>query len=170
MEVKTIKQVADEWGVTYEAVRRLAARYSDEITDHIHERHRVKYLDEYAVDYLRERRRESPVVSVREDQDAEIEALRAQVEELRARLMAAQEKVSGLQDALIDSQRRELSLSEEVRQSMQARLEYDAMKDDAAAARAEAEQIRRESSEQIDALQKEVASFRPSLFGFYRKV
>lgn len=170
MEVKTIKQIAEEWGVTYEAVRRLAARHAEALAEHVHDKNHVKYFDEYAVQYLSDRRRESKVVTVLEDKSDRIEELEKMVDDLKARLLSAQDKVITLQDERAALQAEVHKALTERAEAAKAISDAETAREDAAAARAEAEQIRRESADQIDALQKEVASFRPSLFGFYRKV
>ena len=48
MDVISIKEFAQNRGVTYEAVRKQVAKYEEELRDHIVKRGRVQYLDEYA--------------------------------------------------------------------------------------------------------------------------
>ena len=179
MEFMTVKQLADDQGVTYEAIRRLVSRHSDELKDHIHQKDQTRYLDEWAVDFLKKKRRESPIVVTVQDQGSEIETLQAQVEDLRARLAKAQEELTNIQSARIADQAKIISLQDEVKLQLQAKIEFDSViesRDRAEEARQAAEekaetlQAQHETDQQqIEELQKEVSSFERSLFGFYRK-
>ena len=62
MELVTIKQFADSQGISYEAVRKQLHKYSEELSGHVIRKGRTQYLDEKAVEFLKERRRESPIV------------------------------------------------------------------------------------------------------------
>ena len=187
MNVMTVKQLADDQGVTYEAMRRLLARHSAELEGHIHVKDRTRFLDEFAVEFLKKRRRESPIVTIVEDQGARIEELQAQIESLRARLMAAQEELSKAQAARIEALEDVVALQNEVKLSLQARLDYDqvtaekeaaeqqlqeqtALRQKAELEAVEAKQLQEADQKQIEELQAEIGRFKPSIFGFYRKV
>ncbi len=91
----TIKEYAKKKKVTYEAVRKQIQKYKDnELKDHIVHQGRTQYLDEYAVDFLDKRRKESPIMVRQTDRDDEIQRLQ---NENKALLV----KVAELQDALI---------------------------------------------------------------------
>ena len=62
MDLMTLKQFADEQGISYEAVRRAVKRHADKLTGHVIENDGVRYLHEEAVRILKERRRESPII------------------------------------------------------------------------------------------------------------
>lgn len=106
MELVTIKQFADSQGISYEAVRKQLQKYSEELSGHVIRKDRTRYLDEKAVEFLKERRRESPIVLQTIDQGEEIGRLQDQVESLKAQLVTAQNK-------LLEAQERVISLQED---------------------------------------------------------
>lgn len=55
----TFQEFANREGITYEAVRRRVLKFQDELTEHIIQQGNVKYLDEYAVNFLQENSRKS---------------------------------------------------------------------------------------------------------------
>ena len=55
----TFQEFANLEGITYEAVRRRVLKFQDELTEHIIQQGNVKYLDEYAINYLQENSRKS---------------------------------------------------------------------------------------------------------------
>lgn len=130
MELMTIKQFAESQGITYEAVRRQVARYSEELSDHIIRKHRTQYLDEKAVEFLKERRRESPIVMQVVDQSEEIEELRSQIETLKAQLMSAQGELLKSQDERLKAQNRIIELQEEAKKTLEDRARYSALLED----------------------------------------
>ncbi len=67
MDVMTLKQYAEMKGITYEAVRKQIVRYQKELEGHVLKKGRTQYLDEVAVEFLSDRRRQSPVVVAMED-------------------------------------------------------------------------------------------------------
>lgn len=208
MEVMTLRQFAEAEGVTYESVRRLVTKYAEDLGNHIYTKDNTRFLDEWALAFLREKRRQSPIIRVVKDRGEEIQALQDQIaalesqrEELTARLLAAQDKIAEaksqtavVQDKLIESQQRVIALQENETKYLEARLEVDGIRRErdqlaeelqAAEAREavagqtarlhqeEAERAREDAAaekQRADDLQKEVERFRPSIFGFYRKV
>ena len=96
--VSNIKDYAASHGVSYEAVRRQIARYSGRemdgfrISDHIIKVNRTQYLDDEATAFLDARRAQNPVVVQQEQRDETIERLRAEVDRLQKRLIAAQDE------------------------------------------------------------------------------
>ena len=94
----SIKDYAASHGVSYEAVRRQIARYSGRemdgfrISDHIIKVNRTQYLDDEATAFLDARRAQNPVVVQQEQRDETIERLRAEVDRLQKRLIAAQDE------------------------------------------------------------------------------
>ena len=79
MSIMTIKQLADSQEIILEAVRKQVVRYSDELSGHVIRKNRTQYLDETAVEFLKERRRESPIVLQTNDQADEISRLQDQM-------------------------------------------------------------------------------------------
>ena len=165
MELVTIKQFADSQGITYEAVRRQVARYSEELSDHIIRQNRTQYLDEKAVEFLKERRRESPIVLQTIDQGEEIGRLQDQVESLKAQLVTAQNK-------LLEAQERVISLQDEAQKALEDRARYTALLEDHEDQKRKlqetSDQLWRVEAERDEAVQ-ESKSYYKSWFGFYRK-
>lgn len=190
MDVISIKEFAQNRGVTYEAVRKQVAKYEEELRDHIVKRGRVQYLDEYAQKFLIEHRRLSPVVVKIEDSQDAVKELEETVEALRAKLLEAQNE-------LLNAQKRVIELQDKQSSKIEEKLRYEALIEDHEAlktrlneseerestARADLEDLRRESAErdalhreqleraerERDQAQAEANSFEKSWFGFYRK-
>ena len=161
MELMTIKQYAQSQHVSYEAIRKQISACRQELQDHIirNAGSRTQYLDEYAVEYLTKRRRESPVIVLEQSKDETIADLKEQIDALRVQLMAAQNELLREKDHIIE-------LQEESRKSLEAQTRYAALLEDN---ESKDEQIR-ELTEQRDAAEKEARSYQPSWFGLYKKV
>ena len=172
MDVRSIKQIAEEQNVSYEAIRKQIVRYSDELKDHIVRRNRTQYLDEWAVNFLKEKRKENPVILINMDKDEQIEELKAQVELLKNKLLVSQEQI--------------ITLQEENNKALETQVRYTALLEDTKAkderlAKAETtieeqddhiKEIERESEalrQELEEAQAEAQSFEKSIFGFYRK-
>lgn len=123
MKLMTIKQYAESQNVTYEAVRKQIVGYGEELKDHIVRKGRTQYLDEWAVDFLTKRRRESPVVLINQDKDEAIELLKSQVETLRVQLMTAQSELLKEKDRIIE-------LQDEAKKTLEDRARYTALLED----------------------------------------
>ena len=165
MELVTIKQFADSQGISYEAVRKQLHKYSEELSGHVIPKDRTRYLDEVAVKFLQERRRESPIILQNMDQGEEISRLMDQVESLRAQLVSAQNK-------LLESQERIISLQDEAQKALEDRARYTALLEDNETQKKKLQetedQLRRVEAERDEAVQ-ESRRFIKSWFGFYRK-
>ena len=88
---KTIKDLAKEMNCSYEAVRKQVKRYSKQLKEHIYTEHKTQYLDDYACDFLRDKRQDSPVVVSRIEYDEAVELL-------KEKYTAALEEISRLKD------------------------------------------------------------------------
>ena len=180
MELVTIKQFADSQGISYEAVRKQLQKYSEELSGHVIRKDRTRYLDEKAVEFLKERRRESPIVLQTIDQGEEIGRLQDQVESLKAQLVTAQNK-------LLEAQERVISLQDEAQKALEDRARYTALLEDHEDQKRKlqetSDQLRRVEADRDDAIQRaqdlqterdeavrEAKSFYRSWFGFYRKI
>ena len=116
----TLKQYADDQGISYEAVRKQVIRYAEELSDHIITQDRKKYLDQYAVKFLTERRRESPIILMNMDQNEENQRLKEEIESLRVKLMTAQNELLKEKDRII-------SLQDEAKKTLEDRARYTAL-------------------------------------------
>ncbi len=92
----SFKDYAKNNGVSYEAVRQQVARYRDEIGDHIVKKGKTQYLDEEAVSFLDNKRKENPIILLERNKDEEIERL---TEENKALLV----QLTSVQNRLIES-------------------------------------------------------------------
>lgn len=97
-----MKDLARQRGVSYEAVRSQVKRYAAELEGHTYQQGRVKYLDEWAVDYLDAKRSANPVVVYHADQQDELQDLREQNRQLLLQLADAQAMVIELQGKLLE--------------------------------------------------------------------
>ena len=186
MDLMTLRQFADEQGISYEAVRRAVKRHGDKLTGHIIENDGIRYLDEEAVKILKEKRRESPIIVQTIDQGEEIQELRAQIESLRSQLMQAQNELLSDKDRII-------ALQDELKAGIEDKAKYQFLLADneeqkkklrEAEAAIEAKQAdldnekemrkylqrqNEEQGQQIEELRREADSYEKSWFGFYRK-
>lgn len=198
MNVYTLKDIAEELGVTYEAVRQQTIRYSDELKEHITKQGKKQFIDEEGLDFLRTKRREYHVI-VQEDRET-VEGLQEQIESLKASLIKAQNELLASKDKII-------SLQEEVRVGLESKVKHQLLLEDMTKKESELAEIRSErdaikveseglraekkqQQEQIvslkaenenqqatidslkqerDAAMEESQSYHKSWFGFYRK-
>lgn len=172
MEMITLKQFADEQKISYEAVRKQVIRYAEDLSGHVVKKERTQFLDEFAVKFLKEKRRESPIILQTTDQSEEIDQLKREIESLRTKLMTAQERIIGLQDenkVMIETKIRYdylLELHEDQKEQLQE------ARDQAAALRMKQEEDQREIEairKERDEAQTEAQSFQRTIFGLYRK-
>lgn len=173
MELVTIKQFADSQGISYEAVRKQLNRYSDELSGHIVKQGRKSFLDKWAVEFLETKRKERPVVVATIERSEENEFLREQVEKLKAQLMTAQNELLKEKDRII-------ALQEEAKKTLEATVRYTALLEESEAKDEKLKEAERreadltktieELSRERDEAQSEAQSYRPSIFGFYRKI
>ena len=99
----SLKDLAHQNGVSYEAVRQQVKRYAVELTGHIFVEGRTQFLDDFAVEFLEGKRKSNPVIVYESDKDEEIERLQEENKALLLRLSEKQEKIEQLQDRLIEA-------------------------------------------------------------------
>lgn len=149
MDFITLRDFAENKGVTYEAIRRQVAKYENELRGHIVVRDRTKFLDEYAQNFLSERRRLSPVVVKVEDAREDVEELEQAVESLRAQLLKAQNELLAAKDMII-------ALKDEKEAMIESKVKYLALLEEK-----EGLQIRLEESEaKVSSVSKELEDLR----------
>ena len=176
----SIKDYAKEHGVSYEAVRSQVARYMDRevdgfrLSDHISKVGRTQYIDDEGIAFLDERRSRSPIVIQQEERDETIERLRTRVDELQARLIAAQDEYRVLMEEKHEIEMREQALiadkqmiaeiraetAEAVARAEEAEKARKKAEEEAKDARAQAEQqaiAAKEAREEADRLRAEAA-------------
>lgn len=121
----TLKDYAKQHNVTYEAIRSQVNRYREQLGDHIIQEGRQQFLDDYAVEFLDERRQKSPVVIYQQSKDELIDQLEQENKLLLSELAASnkmnvelmqyklanEEQRRALEDAQTAQARRELELN-----------------------------------------------------------
>jgi chromosome segregation ATPase len=108
MQYVSIRDFAKSHFVTYEAIRKSVIRYREELSGHIIRKDGCQYLDEEAVKFLEEHRRQYRVVEIREDQGETIKEKENEIAELQKRLDV-------YRDEIIELQKRNIDLIEESR-------------------------------------------------------
>ena len=176
----TIRDYAKEHHVSYEAIRSQVSRYRKELEGHIITQGKTKYLDDFAVDFLDGKRKENPVIVVREGDQGEAKLLRDQIEALKNELLSTQKRVIDLQteNQLMIEAKTKYDLLVESSAGKDALIET--LRDDLSESRKASEQLRKEVDEakersekleaERDTAEKEANSYRKSIFGFYRKI
>lgn len=159
MNLISIRDLAKDQGVSYEAIRRQVVKYSEDLRGHIVIQDGKQFLDESAVEYLKERRRSSPIVLVNQTQGEEIERLKEQIETLKTQLINAQDRIITLQD--------------ENKTAIESKAKYDLLLTEQTQT---AEQLKRSGEEienlrdQLAAANKEASSYKRTIFGLYKKI
>lgn len=140
----TIKDYAAQKNVTYEAVRKQLVRYKKELNGHIVKKNRTQFLDDYAVNFLNDRRKENAITVINTERNEYIKEL----ENDNRRLY---KKIEQLQEQLLEAQK--LTSKTLLLESNVNTLEKqnNALKT------------------QNMSLQNELNSFKPYAFGLYRK-
>lgn len=140
----TIKDLAKEMNVSYEAVRQQVKRYAKrELEGHVYATGKVQYLDDFAVEFLRAKRTLSPVVVSQGNSNEEIEHLQNANKKLLLEVDAAKDEVIALQKELLKNSNAVALLK--AAEDQQAKLEKDLKE-----ARQEAKEADRERRESED--------------------
>ena len=125
----SLKDYAKQKNITYEAVRKQVNRFRNELNGHIHFVGRTQYLDDDAICFLDERRKQNPVVVLQTDKDDEIQqlynenkALLLKVAELQESLIRENEEVKALQQKQIGLLQAQQEQTRQLRQQIAAAL------------------------------------------------
>lgn len=186
MEYMTIRQLAEDQHVTYEAIRRQLVIYRKELEGHIFHKNNMKLLDEYAVTFLRQRRRQSPVVAYNQDRETTIDALKNELLRSQNMVTQLQQQLDALKDQkrnMIETETRYQMALETIEQKNEVLAQTRQQAEEARAETHAAQQaltVEREKLFQtkadlqiaqanIERLTRETASYHKTIFGFYRK-
>ena len=186
MEYMTIRQLAEDQHVTYEAIRRQLTIYRKELDGHIYHKNNMKLLDEYAVNFLRQRRRQSPVVAYNQDREVTIDALKNELLKSQNMVTQLQQQLDALKDQrrnMIETETRYQMALEQLTQKDKIIEQAEQKADDAKAEAYAAQQaltVEREKHFQtrndlntmtmkFEMAEKESNSYHKTIFGFYRK-
>lgn len=99
--MKSVKEYAKSHRISYEAVRKQVARYENELSGHIIKKNRTRYLDDFAVAFLDERRNSSPIINLSE----EVKEESVKNEELQAENKQLLYKIAQLQEQLLEAEK-----------------------------------------------------------------
>ena len=174
--MKTIKQYAEEQGVSYEAIRKQIGTYREDLKEHIIVKGRTQYLDDWAVEFLSHKRKENPVILVSQEKADEVEALRQQIETLRTQLLLSQNALIKSQEERIKDKETIIALQAETRKTLEAQSRYveliEAKDTQLIAAQDDARMLRSQieaSRKAIKHYEDEAMSYERAFFGLYRK-
>lgn len=117
MEVMTLREIAEKLDVSYESIRRQVVRYDKELSGHISRQGKTQYLDAEGFEFLKNRRRASPVIVKHDDRTEELKNLREEAESLKQKLIDAQNQMLAMQNRII-------SLQDEVKEGLEAKASY----------------------------------------------
>lgn len=160
----SLKDYAKSNCISYEAVRKQVARYKNELGEHIIMHGRQQFLDEFAVDFLDDKRKKNPVVIQTVSKDERITELEQELSEIQKKMLkreaelqmqitAAQEEAKNAYKQL--SEKKELIESYESNKLLleqKTKLEIEAA---VKAAQEEAEKIKQEAVDQVKASMQE---------------
>jgi len=181
-EMTTIKALAQDQHCSYQAIWKLVTKYEKDLGNHVVKKGRDRFLDEYAVNFILEKRKDHPMVALNVDQSAIIESQNREIEALKARIDSLQEQIKSRDNSIIEMQREQqkvieykLQTTHLLEDNQRLKEESDQLKEENKSltkAGIENEFLRQKIDDQADALKlakSELESFQPSLFGLYRK-
>lgn len=96
----TLKELASELNCSYEAIRQHTKRYKNELEGHISYIGKSQYLDEWACDFIKSKRVESPITVHTVVRDERIKQLEEQVTMLQAKVVEQAEKLASQAEEL----------------------------------------------------------------------
>lgn len=164
----TFKQYAADHRISYESVRKQVQRYKDDLAGHVLKQHRTQYLDDYAVNFLNERRNRTVVISLSEEAQKEAERVGNLQEENKQLLY----KIAQLEEQLREAEKDQgkIALIEANIKKLEASNEAVlAENKDLTTKVVQLEKDKEYLSKENAALEKERDSYVPSIFGFFRK-
>lgn len=121
----SIKDYAQENGVSYEAVRQQVVRYKEELAGHIRKQGRTQYLDDVAVAILNDHRAQNPVVVYNKDAGEQLRSLQAKVEELTEENRSLLKALNGAKDRIIELQEAQVLLDASREEKAALQRNYD---------------------------------------------
>lgn len=163
MEMITIKQLAEDRGVSYEAVRKMISRHSEELEGHINKEGRTQYLDPEAVKIITGYMQSNTVI-VEDHQSQKLKELEEENKKLLQQIIVLQqgekELLQGREDLLVRIHDLEINLLEEKHKTQLLEMKIEEQKE---AEPEEEEEAAAVESEQVQ--EPEKRSFWSRLFG-----
>lgn len=106
----SIKDFAKKHNISYEAVRKQIKRYNNELNGHILNEGRTQILDEFAQNFLENKRKTNPIVIYDIEKDELIEQLKLEKEALYLKLLEKTAEVDNLKNEKINYIEQKLAL------------------------------------------------------------
>lgn len=136
----TLKDYAQNRCISYEAVRLTVKRYQSELEGHIIKKGRTRFLDDQAVNFLDDHRKDNaPRIQPVNDLDQ-------------------LEYIQNLKDQIIFLQNQVIELKDQHQQAIETRLRLEMITD-----------TNKKLEEEKTALSRELSLYERTIFGFYRK-
>ena len=112
--MQTIRDFAEKNNVSYEAIRKQVRRYEKkELKGHIVRKGRTHFLDDFAVDFLTELRKNDPVIIYNTERTEEVERLRNENKQLLIQIAELQNQLRQEKDTVKLLQEEKIHLLEE---------------------------------------------------------
>lgn len=156
----SIAQYAESRGVSDSGVRRQIRRYQKELKGHIRKISNKRMLDDDAIAFLDAHRQPRSLV-INEGEEStrkEIEALESTIRALQGELTRTQGKVINLQDQIITLMQHKDENLRLIESNKEKDLRIEELTGDL-----------QSMADQYESATRELESYQPSLFGFYRK-
>lgn len=96
----SIAEYAGQKKISYQAVNQQIKRYQKELKGHIRKQGRTRFLDDFAVSFLDERRKENPITIIQDGRNERIEELEQQVSSLTAKVVELQDRLIRSKDTI----------------------------------------------------------------------
>lgn len=96
----SMKDYAKSKNVSYEAIRKQVARYKNELEGHIFKQDRTNFLDEYAIEFLDQKRASNPVIIYEVAKDEEIDRLKKENDSYLKKIAFLQEQLLQQKDQM----------------------------------------------------------------------
>lgn len=162
----TLKEYASKKNVSYEAVRKQVNRYRDELGEHLYKHGRTQYIDEEGEKFLDNKRLSNPVVLVEKNKDEQLDELQRENDNLRVKIMELQEQLLSSKDLLLDMTGK-IAMADYSKWLLeQEEADVRRLKEE----KKESEQKLMEKEEELQKVKEELGTYRPSVFGLYRKI
>lgn len=158
MGVITLREYAENNGISYEAVRRQVIRHKKELGKHLTKEKGTQYLDETAQAILDKHRSSNPTVIMERRIDNDYR-------ELSQQIMQKDAQIQALQAQLLQAQAEATKLIEYKTKVELLAESRDELKD----RNKQLEDDNRELTSKLEVANYELNTFKPSILGFYRK-
>lgn len=140
----TMKDYAHKCGVSYEAIRKQVRRYENELEGHVMQKGRVQVLDDWAVDFLDDKRQGNPVVVAQADLQQQLQQLLDENKGLLIKVAAQASELAGAYKELSEAKDKALLLPAAQQEAKEAQEKLQEAQKAAQEAQREAERLRHE--------------------------